>query len=131
MQRVILTACVSLAVMLPAIGAAAPAGMPKLTSVDETAGKLTWVDRPNILEIRNVADGRGIGNGSGEVECTLGANGRPKACTIVSETPKGRYGTFLSEVAALYKAGGKDANGQPTEGRKVRVSFTMGEDRAR
>ena len=108
----------------PALAATALIKVPNPKVIDGGA-KLTWVIKPDTDKVKALADDDGARNGNATVECVINSAGRPKDCTVVSEEGN-NFGRFVGELAGAFKAASKDADGQSSEGRKVRFSFTMG-----
>lgn len=111
-------------VCLSAGTSAAAQRLPVPKAIDDGAA-LTWVVKPDILQISRIISDHGVHKGYAVVECTLTAGGRPKAC-VVTEEEGGGLGKFVTEVAGRYQAASKDKAGQPVLGRKVRFAFAVG-----
>ena len=114
------------AVLICLAGGAAQAAqrLPVPRAIDDGAG-LTWVVKPDVMQIGRIVSDHGVHRGYGVVECVLTAGGRPKACQVVEEEGSG-LGKFVIELAGRYQAASKDKAGQPVEGRRVRFGFALG-----
>lgn len=92
--------------------------------VDDGA-PLSWVVKPDLMQIGRLVSDHGVHKGYAIVDCALTAGGRPKSCVVVEEEGGG-FGKFVIELAGRYQAASKDKAGQPVAGRKVRLAYAVG-----
>lgn len=98
--------------------------LPLPKPIDDGAA-LSWVVKPDMLQIGKIVADHGVHQGYAVVECTLTTGGRPKAC-VVTDEEGGGFGKLVIELAGRYQAASKDKAGQPVVGRKVRFAFAVG-----
>ena len=109
------------------VATAALAGPPPLAPLPKSidgGAKLTWVIRPDTDKTTALANDDGARHGHATVECVLNGAGRPKNCTIIEEEGN-NFGRFVIDLAGIFKAASKDADGKPVEGRKVRLKYAI------
>jgi hypothetical protein len=125
MRTLILTvASVACLAATSAFAAAPPPKVPAPKPIDGGA-KLTWVIRPDADKTSALANDDGARHGSATVECVINAAGRPKDC-VVTEAEGNGFGRFVTDLAGVFKAASKDADGQSSAGRKVRLTYSLG-----
>lgn len=125
-MRTLFVTVAAIACLTAAGAVAAPAPPPKVPTPKPIDGgaKLTWVIRPDADKVSALANDDGARHGRATVECTINGAGRPKDCTVVEAEGNG-FGRFVTDLAGVFKAASKDADGQPSEGRKVRLTYAL------
>ena len=104
--------------------AGSPPPTVKLPKVIDGGAKLTWVIRPDSDKVSAIANDDGARHGRAVVECVINGAGRPKDCVVIEAEGNG-FGRFVSDLAGIFKAASKDADGKSSEGRKVRVTYAL------
>lgn len=123
-MRTLLTVASVAALLAAPAFAASPLLKTPTPKVIDGGAKLTWALKPDSDKIKALADDDGARHGSATVECTINGAGRPKDCTVVAEDGN-NFGAFVKDLAAQFKAASKDVDGKPSQGRKVRLTYTM------
>ncbi|WGM39376.1 hypothetical protein [Caulobacter sp. NIBR1757] len=104
--------------------AAGPPPTVKLPKVIDGGAKLSWVIRPDADKVSALANDDGARHGRAVVECVINGAGRPKDCVVIEAEGNG-FGRFVTDLAGIFKAASKDADGKSSEGRKVRVTYAL------
>ncbi|MDB5469281.1 MAG: hypothetical protein JWR84_841 [Caulobacter sp.] len=125
MRTLLLTVASIAALAATSTFAAAPPPVVKVPKVIDGGAKLTWVQRPDADKVSAIANDDGARHGRAVVECTINGAGRPKDCVVIESEGNG-FDRFVSDLAGLFKAASKDADGNSSEGRKVRVTYALG-----
>jgi protein TonB len=85
----------------------------------------TWISRPSAEEMARFyppAALDGDVGGLAVLNCTVNAGGRPMACVVVSETPKGQgFGAAAVKLSSFFKMKPRTENGQDVDGGTIQI----------
>jgi hypothetical protein len=114
--------------LILALGLAGPAAAAfpaDPTPVDGKPGVLSWILRPDSMDLSLLAEDLGMPQGHATVECVLDAKRRPANCVVTAEQGY-HMGRFVSRAAGRYKAASQDSIGGAVVGRRVRFAMWVG-----